>query len=144
MLAAGVDGAGDACGVLAVTVLTSLDRASLSSAWGREVESVPQEVLRLSDLARSASARGIVCAGSDAATVRARHGDALELLVPGIRLAGGDSHDQSRVSTPRAAIEAGASYLVLGRAVTSATQPGEVLRRLRTEVAGVERSRGAS
>jgi orotidine-5'-phosphate decarboxylase len=127
MVEAAVEGAGPSCGVLAVTVLTSLDSTSLGEAWGRTIARVQDEVLRLADLARAAGALGIVCSGAEAAAVRAAHGSALELLVPGIRLAGGDAHDQARVVTPEAAVAAGASYLVLGRAVTAAPDPAATL-----------------
>jgi orotidine-5'-phosphate decarboxylase len=130
MLRAAVDGAGDSCGVLAVTVLTSLDAGDLSASWGRAVNAVEDEVLRLAALARSAGAHGIVCAASEAAAVRAAHGDALRVLVPGIRLEGAETHDQARVATPTEAIAAGASYLVLGRAVTGASDPRGVMRRV--------------
>jgi len=127
MLDAAIEGAGSACGVLAVTVLTSLDAASLGDAWGRPITRVEDEVLRLAELAREAGAHGIVCSGAEAAAVRAKYGNTLRLLIPGIRLTGGDAHDQARVVTPEAALNAGASYLVLGRAVTAATDPREAL-----------------
>jgi orotidine-5'-phosphate decarboxylase len=123
MLEAAVEGAGQGCGVLAVTVLTSMDAAGQAAAWGRSEVIVRDEVLRLADLARAAGVHGIVCSGEEAAVVRERHGDALRLLVPGIRLAGGATHDQARVVTPAAAAAAGASYVVLGRAVTGAADP---------------------
>jgi orotidine-5'-phosphate decarboxylase len=131
MLRAAVDGAGEDCGVLAVTVLTSLDAARLADSWGRVIARVEDEVLRLADLARSAGVHGIVCAASEAAAVRAAHGEALRLLVPGIRLDGGPMHDQARVATPTEAVAAGASYLVLGRAVTGAADPRGVMRRVK-------------
>jgi orotidine-5'-phosphate decarboxylase len=135
MIRAAVDGAGEGCGVLAVTVLTSLDSEALSTSWGRHIAAVEDEVLRLAELARSAGAHGIVCAASEAAVVRAAHGDALRLLVPGIRLDGGAVHDQARVATPQEAIAAGASYLVLGRAVTSSADPRAVMRRVKEMLA---------
>jgi orotidine-5'-phosphate decarboxylase len=131
MLDAAVEGAGSTCGVLAVTVLTSLDDLSLGQAWGRPIARIEDEVLRLAELARQAGAHGIVCSGAEAAAVRATYGNTLRLLVPGIRLAGGDAHDQARVVTPEAAVAAGASYLVLGRAVTAATDPREALATVR-------------
>jgi orotidine-5'-phosphate decarboxylase len=137
MLEAAVEGAregGDECGVLAVTVLTSLDGQALGEAWGRPVDDVMAEVLRLADLARSAGVQGIVCSGAEAAAVHARHGSALELLIPGIRLAGGATHDQKRVVTPTQALAAGATYLVLGRAVTGAKDGGAVLREVKGEI----------
>ena len=126
MLDAAVEGAGalgDGCGVLAVTVLTSLDAPALGQSWGRENVDVAGEVLRLAGLARRAGAHGVVCAGTEAAAVRAEHGAALAVLVPGIRLDGGTRDDQARVVTPAAAVAAGATYLVLGRAVTAAADP---------------------
>jgi orotidine-5'-phosphate decarboxylase len=133
MIEAAVEGAGEACGVLAVTVLTSLDAGVLGEVWGRPVADLTEEALRLADLARAAGAHGVVCSGHEATAIRARHGDALKLLVPGIRLAGGDVHDQRRVSTPASAVSAGASYLILGRAVTAAPDPVAALGRARGE-----------
>jgi orotidine-5'-phosphate decarboxylase len=128
MLEEAVAGAGSQCGVLAVTVLTSMDADSLGALWGRERVDVAAQVLRLADLAKSAGAHGIVCSGHELEAVRARHGNALRTLVPGIRLAGGDTHDQARVVTPESAVAAGATYIVLGRAVTSAADPAEAMK----------------
>ena len=119
-------GAGD-CQVLGVTVLTSLDSTEAGHVWGRDVRDMRTEVLRLAQLAADAGLHGIVCSGSEAAAVRDRFGDRLAMLIPGIRLAGGDHQDQSRVVSPRAAAEAGARYIVLGRAVTSAPSPREAM-----------------
>jgi len=123
MMEAAVEAAGANCGVLAVTVLTSLNDAGLAEAWGRERVDVENEVLRLAELARSAGCHGIVCSGQEARAVSSRHGDALKLLVPGIRLPGDSPGDQARVVTPQEAVMAGATYLVLGRAVTAAKDP---------------------
>lgn len=111
------------CHVLAVTVLTSMDEETLGGVWGRPVPSVEAEVLRLAGVASAAGAHGIVCSGREAGLVHARFGDRLSLLVPGVRFAGGATQDQSRVVTPRQAADAGARYVVLGRAVTAAESP---------------------
>lgn len=134
MVDAAVEGAGGNCGVLAVTVLTSLDAAGLGEAWGRQISDVEAEVLRLADLARGAGARGVVCSGVEAAAVRARHGDALEILVPGVRLAGSDVHDQRRIVTPGGAASAGATYIVVGRTVSEDADPRGALARVRAEL----------
>jgi len=135
MIRAAVDGAGGGCGILAVTVLTSLDAAAVASAWGREATlSIEDEVARLAALAAEAGAHGIVCSGLEAARVRAAHGDRLQPLVPGIRFASGDVHDQSRVVTPGGAVRSGARYLVLGRAVTGASDPREAMSRVWDEI----------
>lgn len=135
MLEAAVEGAGDQCQVLAVSVLTSMDGAALGEVWGREGVSARAEVLRLAGLARSSGAPGLVCSGEEAAEVRAAHGDALALLVPGIRLAGGDRHDQSRVVTPAEAQARGARWIILGRAVTGADDPLAAMQRVSEELA---------
>ena len=134
MMEAAVEGAGPDCGVLAVTVLTSLDAPALGTVWGRAIERVEDEVLRLARLARRAGAHGIVCSGWEAAAVRAEHGDALRVLVPGVRLAGAAAHDQRRVATPGEAATAGASYVVVGRAVTADPDPRQALERIVREL----------
>ena len=132
MMQAAVEAAGPGCGVLAVTVLTSLDDAQLGEAWGRDRVDVENEVLRLAELARSAGCHGIVCSGHEAQAVRSRHGDGLKILVPGIRLQGDDPGDQTRIVTPQAAAAAGATYLVVGRSVTKARNPREAIALINT------------
>ena len=123
MLEAAVEAAGAACGVLAVTVLTSLDDSMLAHAWGRPSVHTGVEVTRMAAMARQAGMHGIVCSGHEAAAVHATHGDSLRLLVPGIRLPGDAAGDQSRVMSPEDAASAGASYIVLGRSITLAKDP---------------------
>ena len=137
MLRAAVTAAGDpsACGILAVTVLTSLSAAQLGTVWGRsDPPSVSDEVLRLAGLARDAGAHGVVCSGSEAAAVKSRYGSTLATLVPGIRLAGGAAHDQARVVTPAEAAAAGARYIVVGRAVTAAPDRAAAMREVRAQL----------
>lgn len=128
MLRAAVEGGGDRVGILGVTVLTSMTQADFEAARGHAVASVAGEVLRLAGAAARAGAHGVVCAGSEVAAVCAAHGPGLRALVPGIRLGGTPAHDQARVMTPREAAGAGASYLVIGRTVTAAADPGAALR----------------
>jgi orotidine-5'-phosphate decarboxylase len=123
MMDAAVEAAGPNCGVLAVTILTSLNDGQLGEVWGRDRVDVENEVLRLAELARSSGVHGIVCSGQEAQAVFGRHGSALKLLVPGIRLPGDPADDQARIVTPAEAVKSGASYLVLGRAVTAAKDP---------------------
>jgi orotidine-5'-phosphate decarboxylase len=134
MMKAAVDAAGGDCGVLAVTILTSLDDAQLGEAWGRDRVDVQNEVLRLSELARGAGVHGIVCSGEEAMAVHSRHGSHLKLLVPGIRLPGDAAGDQARIVTPEAASEAGASYIVVGRSVTTAKDPREAMRSINSRL----------
>ncbi len=137
MMHAAVEGAGEGCGILAVTILTSFDAAGVAAAWGREGElSVETEVERLAGLAAEAGVHGIVCSGLEAARVRSLFGERLSPLVPGIRFAEGEVHDQARVVTPGGAVRAGARYLVLGRAVTGAADPAAAMERVRREISG--------
>jgi orotidine-5'-phosphate decarboxylase len=137
MMRAAVDGAREGspeCRVLAVTVLTSLDAAAVGAAWGRGMLELESEVLRLADTAAECGTYGIVCSGAELGAVRARFGERLACLVPGIRFSGGATYDQSRVVTPAAAAALGARYVVLGRAVTGATEPREAMRRANREL----------
>lgn len=141
MIAAAVEGANEAadgrCGILGVTILTSLDAPGVEQAWGRTGVTVEDEVVRLAGLARDGSAVGVVCSGHEAAAVRAAYGPGLGTLVPGIRLAGGDVHDQRRVMTPTAAAAAGARWLILGRAVTGAADPVAAMQSVHSALAQV-------
>jgi orotidine-5'-phosphate decarboxylase len=135
---------GESCGVLAVTVLTSLDATVLGTAWGRsDALQMEREVLRLAELAASSDLHGIVCSGAEVGAVRARFGDRLAPLVPGIRLAGGEVHDQSRVMTPAAAQRSGARYLILGRAVTADADPANAMDRVLAELRAEPSKSGA-
>jgi orotidine-5'-phosphate decarboxylase len=134
MIAAAREGLGDSTRLLAVTVLTSMSPADLGASWGRTVEAVPEEVLRLAELARGAGADGVVAAASEAPRVRAKMGDAFLLVVPGIRPSGADHQDQKRVATPAHAVRSGADYLVIGRPVTQADDPAAALRAVMAEV----------
>ena len=126
---------GAPCRLLAVTILTSFDADALARAWGRDGVNLEREVVRLAGEAADAGLHGVVCSGAEAGAVRAAYGDQLALLVPGIRLAGGSSHDQRRVMTPAAAQAAGARYLILGRAVTAAADPRRAMMTVLAELA---------
>ena len=137
MLEAAVDGGGEAVGILAVTVLTSIDDAALARSTGRETVSVGDEVARLARLAHEAKVHGVVCSGAEAPGLHRRYGSELALLVPGIRMSGGTTHDQRRVVTPAQASEAGARYIVLGRAVTGAADPVSSMDAVLAQLASV-------
>lgn len=134
MLRAAVDAAGSDCGVLAVTVLTSLTGEEVARSWGRTSVDVADEVLRLAELASEARAHGVVCSGREARAVRDRFGADLAVLVPGVRAAGGAVQDQARVVTPGEAAVAGATYVVVGRMVTAAPDRMAAMARVRAEL----------
>jgi orotidine-5'-phosphate decarboxylase len=118
--------------VAAVTLLTSLrqeDLAQLGMAG-----TVSDAVRRLSVLAVSAGARGLVCSPQEVAAVRAEVGQDIVLITPGIRPAGADSHDQARIATPEEAIRAGADLLVIGRPITRASDPGAAAAAIATSL----------
>lgn len=106
--------------VVAVTVLTSLDRSDLSSIG---IDRSPaSQVKRLGELAREAGLDGIVCSGSEVGAARAAWPDGF-LVVPGVRPAGAEIQDQKRVVTPSQALSEGASVLVIGRPISAAPNP---------------------
>lgn len=142
MIAAAVEGAREGrpdggCGILGVTILTSMDAAEVEAAWGRTGVTVQDEVLRLAGLVAAGQGAGIVCSGHEAAAVRGAFGDQLGLLIPGIRLPGGEAHDQRRVMTPSAAAAAGARWLILGRAVTGAADPVAAMEEVHRSLAAI-------
>ena len=82
-----------------------------------------EQVLRLAHLAKANGMDGVVCSAHEIDAIRAELGPDFKLIVPGIRPAGSATHDQKRVMTPEAALEAGADILVIGRAITEAADP---------------------
>ena len=111
--------------VVAVTVLTSLDDDDLQSI-GLAADSHAQ-VERLTALARDAGLDGVVCSGNEVAAARKLWPGGF-FVVPGLRPAGGSDGDQKRVMTPRKALDAGASILVIGRPITAADDPDQAAR----------------
>jgi orotidine-5'-phosphate decarboxylase len=108
--------------VAAVTVLSSLSGESLASSASLAFE------------ARAAGAAGAVVSGEDVAVVREVTGEEFCLVVPGIRPAGSNGHDQVRILTPQEALDAGADYLVIGRAITEANDPAAAARTILTMI----------
>ena len=136
MMEAAAEAAGDDLTLLGVTVLTSMTASDLEDSWGREVDSLEEEVVRLARLARASGVGGVVASVREAAPIKDALGSDLVVVTPGIRLAGEDAHDQARVSTPAEAVAAGADYLVIGRPVTQASDPAAALRRVCEEASG--------
>jgi len=121
--------------VIAVTVLTSLDRAALSRELG-VASSVEGHVLHLCRLAKEAGLDGCVASPNEISTIRNQLGADWVIVTPGVRPAGADINDQSRIATPGAAARAGAHYLVVGRPITAAADPSAAARAILTEIAG--------
>lgn len=112
--------AGEHCRVVAVTMLTSLDEGDLARTGIGG--SAHDQVLRIAGLAKNAGLDGVVCSGQEVGAVHAAWPKGF-LVVPGLRPAGGPAGDQKRTVTPRAARNAGASVLVIGRPITRADDP---------------------
>ena len=109
--------------LVGVTVLTSMSAEDLAEAsgYGGTVEDL---VLRRAELAKKAGLDGIVASVNEAGRIREALGDGFIIVTPGIRPAGAALGDQKRVATPRAAIDAGSDYLVIGRPIYQADSPG--------------------
>jgi orotidine-5'-phosphate decarboxylase len=114
-------------------VLTSLDGGDLASVG--QMGPPDAQALRLARLAQEAGLDGVVCSPLEVAMLRRACGDQFLLVVPGIRPASVDAGDQKRVTTPRAALAAGADYLVIGRPITAAADPAAAARAILTELA---------
>ncbi len=118
--------------LIGVTVLTSMDETALRETG---VERSPREqVLHLAGLAQQSGLDGVVCSAQEAAELRARFGPGFVLVTPGIRPAGADAGDQSRIMTPANAIRAGSDYLVIGRPITQAADPLSALQGINQEL----------
>lgn len=111
--------------VVAVTMLTSLDEADLAATG--VAGGVQEQVMRLTELAMASGIDGIVCSGNEVAAAKALWPKGF-FVVPGVRPANGVAGDQKRTMTPRAALDAGASILVVGRPITQADDPDHAAR----------------
>ena len=119
---------------LAVTVLTSLDRAALQRELNIPL-SVEGQVLHLAQLARVAGADGSVASPQEIRTLRMALGREWVIVTPGVRPAGSEAQDQARVATPEAALKAGADCLVIGRPITGAPDPAKAALAVLEEMA---------
>ncbi len=107
--------------LIAVTVLTSMEQSDLKEIG---LQGTPEEnVLRLASLAQSAKMDGIVCSAQEVARLRQTFDANFCLVTPGIRPEGSCNDDQKRIMTPKKAIEAGSSFLVIGRPITQSDDP---------------------
>jgi orotidine-5'-phosphate decarboxylase len=117
--------------ILGVTVLTSYDEADLAAAgYALGMEAL---VARRAEQAAEAGVDGLILSPQEAAAIRARH-PGLILVTPGVRPGGTSTDDQKRVTTPEAAIRAGADHLVIGRPVTAAADPKAAAEAILAEI----------
>lgn len=118
--------------LIAVTVLTSMGSEELNAIG--VAATTEEQVLRLTRLAGDAGLDGVVCSAREAALLRQTMGPDFALVTPGIRPAGAEAGDQTRILTPAQALSAGADYLVIGRPITQAADPLAALDAINHEV----------
>ncbi|MCX5887328.1 MAG: orotidine-5'-phosphate decarboxylase [Proteobacteria bacterium] len=118
--------------VLAVTVLTSLNQEQIREV-GIDLP-LKDSIIRLAQLAQEGGADGVIASAQEAALIKENCGKSFLVIAPGIRPAFASAHDQKRIATPRAAFEAGADYIVIGRPITQAKDPVEAAKKLIEEL----------
>lgn len=118
--------------LIAVTQLTSTTEEQMKREQLIPV-ALNQSVLHYAKLTKQAGLDGVVCSVHEAALLRESIGEAFFKVTPGIRLVGGVAHDQNRIATPLQAKEAGSTHIVVGRAITGASNPLESYHQIVTE-----------
>jgi len=118
--------------LIAVTVLTSMGEEDL---LGLGITKSPAEqVMALAKLTKEAGLDGVVCSAWEAESLKTILGNDFKLITPGIRPAGTPSDDQKRIMTPAEAIGVGVDYLVIGRPITKAENPQNVLQSINSSL----------
>jgi len=118
--------------LIGVTILTSMNQEVLTEI-GIQC-SVEEQVMRLAQLTFNAGLDGIVCSAHEVKMLRDNLGEKFKLITPGIRPSSSNNDDQKRVMTPGQAIKAGSDYLVIGRPITRAADPGQALKEISEEI----------
>ncbi len=125
----------DAPLLIGVTVLTSMEDLDLLQIG---INASPMEqVIRLAHLTQRAGLDGVVCSPQEVEILRRNLGPDFKLVTPGIRPVGAEFGDQRRVMTPSAAVRSGSDYLVIGRPITQAENPAEVLRTINASLTNI-------
>ena len=118
--------------LLGVTVLTSMDAAQMQAVgWNDDAAT---QVRRLAQTGSAAGLQGFVCSPLEVADLKANLPAGTQLVTPGIRPAGADQGDQSRIMTPGDAARAGSTHIVVGRPITAAADPVAAARAIRAEL----------
>lgn len=128
----GIVRSGHAPLLIAVTVLTSMDQATLDQIG--VTAKLSDQVLNLARLTQRAGLDGVVCSAQEATMLRQALGSDFCLVTPGIRPTDASLDDQNRVVTPAKALQMGASYLVIGRPITQASDPLAALQAIESEI----------
>ena len=117
--------------LIGVTILTSMNEEALREL-GYQC-SVEEQVMKLAQLTHDAGLDGVICSAQEVEMLRNSLGKDFKLVTPGVRPDGYDNNDQKRVMTPGQAINAGSDYLVIGRPITQAEDPVQVLKNIEEE-----------
>ena len=121
--------------LIAVTVLTSIGKSEWTQMGNRDA--VRERVVRLAELAKKAELDGVVASPMEAAAIREACGKDFLIVTPGVRPAGAAADDQSRIATPSAALENGATHIVVGRPIRAASDPRAAAEAIIREMEGV-------
>jgi orotidine-5'-phosphate decarboxylase len=127
-----VDNHGGDMLLIAVTVLTSMDETDLQQVGVNAVAG--DQVLALASLTKQAGLDGVVCSAQEATHLKQQLGQDFKLITPGIRLTDSASDDQRRIVSPAQAIEQGSDYLVIGRPITQAENPQQMLQKINSSL----------
>ncbi|MBC1222797.1 orotidine-5'-phosphate decarboxylase [Nostoc sp. UCD121] len=122
--------------LIAITLLTSISARQLAFDLKIPLE-LPEYALEMALLAQECGLNGVVCSPQEVAQLRETCGDHFLLVCPGVRPTWADNADQKRSLTPAQAIKAGADYLVIGRPITTATEPELAWKRISEELTTV-------
>ena len=122
--------------LIAITLLTSISAKQLAFDLKIPLE-LPEYALEMALLAQKAGLDGAVCSPQEVAQLRQTCGDDFLLVCPGVRPTWADKGDQKRSLTPAQAIKAGADYLVIGRPITTATEPELAWKRISEELTAI-------
>ena len=120
--------------IFAITALTSLDEDDVQIIYD---DNAKHSVLKLTKLALDAWVDGIVCSGQETPMLREVYGTDFEILNPGVRFTGGESHDQKRIVTPKVAIQNGVNHVVMGRPILEAPDMPAAVQQFFTEIKSV-------
>ncbi|NDJ19911.1 orotidine-5'-phosphate decarboxylase [Myxacorys almedinensis A] len=119
--------------LIAVTLLTSISARTLAFELKVPLE-LPEYTLEMALLAQASGLAGAVCSPQEVQQLRQTCGDEFVLVTPGVRPTWAEAGDQKRIMTPRQALEAGSTYVVIGRPITAAEQPGRAFERICQEI----------
>ena len=118
--------------LIAITVLTSISQAEWCGA-----KKISEQVVEFAKLAQDAGLDGVVASPQEAKLIRDACGGNFLIVTPGIRPAGADINDQQRISTPKAALQNGATHLVIGRPIRAAKNPREAAEKILAEIGDI-------